>query len=78
MRKFIRVKATLDQGWSRWLAKDKGIDGFWLGEPNKKDAYEFKNKREVFEVLLRLGGQWLDRGRLVHVITRPKVSNESR
>ena len=73
MRQFIRVKATLDQGWSRWLAKDNGIDGVWLGEPNKKDAYEFKDKREVFAVLLRLGGQWLKRGRIVHVRAYPKV-----
>lgn len=73
MRKFIRVKATLDQGWPRWLAKDKGIDGLWVGEQNKKDAYEFKDKREAFEALLKIGGQWLRHGRVVHVCAYPKA-----
>lgn len=55
-----------------WLAKDKGVDGVWLGESNKKDAHEFKDKREVFETLLRLGGQWLNRGRIVRVRAYPR------
>jgi len=80
VRKFIRVKAKLDSGEIRYLAADPNVPYWWtaVSVENKKEAHEFNNKREVYGALVRLGGQWLDRGRIVHVITRLKVSNESR
>jgi hypothetical protein len=63
MRKFIRVKATLDAGDSKYLAPDPNVPNWWTSVEDKKKAYEFKNKREAYETLLRLDGQWLIRGR---------------
>jgi len=75
MRKFIRVKVTLDAGDSKYLAPDPNVPNWWtaLLAEDKKKAHEFKDKREVYETLIRLGGQWLKRGRLVHVRAYPKV-----
>jgi hypothetical protein len=73
MRKFIRVKATLDAGDSKYLAPDPNVPNWWTSVEDKKKAYEFKNKREAYETLLRLDGQWLIRGRIVHVRAYPKV-----
>lgn len=75
MRKFIRVKATLDAGDSKYLATDPNVPNRWtaVSAEDKKKAYEFKNKREAYETLLHLDGQWLIRGRIVRVRAYPKV-----
>ena len=75
MRKFIRVKATLGAGDSKYLAPNPNVPNWWtaVAEEDKKKAYEFKDKREAYETLLRLGGQWLKRGRIVHVRAYPKA-----
>lgn len=72
MRKFIRVKAAFGSGDSTWLTRDS-TDGVWTCTADKRYAHEFKSKREAFETLLRLGGPWLNRGRIVHVRAYPKV-----
>ena len=73
MRQFIRVKATLDAGDSKYLAPDPNVPNWWTSVEDKKKAHEFKNKREVYKTLIRLGGQWLKRGRIVHVRAYQKV-----
>jgi hypothetical protein len=67
VRQFIRVKVTFDVGLTVWLTEDLRVPGWWTCTENKKEAYQFKSKREVFQTLLKIGGQWLKRGRIVHV-----------
>ena len=75
VRRFIRVKYTFDAGDSVWLTPEGVGTGLNAATSDKKKVHEFKNKREVFSVLLGLGGRWMNGGRIVHVRAYPKVHN---
>jgi len=77
MRRFIRVKYTFPAGDTVWLVPDDKVEGWWTATSDKKNAHEFKNKREVFTTLLKIGGIWMNSGKLVHVRAWPKTANSS-